>query len=76
MDGALIGFSFLSLVLSQVHIFSVPFLSPDLSFFVATLFSPCPPPSFFFFFAFETFPAHPPTTPHCAPPTYSPIYLN
>jgi hypothetical protein len=28
------------------------------------------------FFAFETFPIHPPTTPHYHPPTYSLIYLN
>jgi hypothetical protein len=38
------------------------------------IFSP-PPTRFLFSFAFETFPTHPPTTPHCPPPTYSPIYL-
>jgi len=32
---------------SQVDLFSLPFLSPDLTFFFATLFSPCPLPSFF-----------------------------
>jgi hypothetical protein len=30
---------------------------------------------FFSFFGFWNF-SHPPTTPHCPPPTYSPIYLN
>jgi hypothetical protein len=43
-------------------------------FFFGTLFSPHPSPSFFF--AFETFPTHPPTTPHWPPLTYSSIYLN
>jgi hypothetical protein len=38
-------------------------------------FLPSPHPVFFFL-AYETFPTHPPTTPHCLPPTYSPIYLN
>ncbi len=52
---------------SLVDFFSLPFLSPDLSFFFGTLFSPRPPSSFFFFFvfAFETFPFHPPS--HCLP---------
>ncbi len=56
MDGALIGFSFLSLCHPRLT-FSLPFLSPDLSFFFATLFCPRPLPSFFFL-AFETFPTH------------------
>jgi hypothetical protein len=30
----------------------------------------------FFVFAFETFPTHPPTTPHCPPLTYSHIHSN
>jgi hypothetical protein len=49
---------------SQVHFFCLPFLS-----LFSTLIS-------VFFFAFETFPTHPPTTPGCPPPTYSPISLN
>jgi len=61
-----IGFSFP--VSSQVDFFCLPFLSPDLSFFCNSIFSP--PPTWFhfilFIFAFETFPTHllPPTVPH------------
>jgi hypothetical protein len=56
---------------SQADFFCLPFLSPDLSFFLQLYFLPGPHPVFFFFFlAFETFPARPPTTP--PPPS---IYL-
>jgi hypothetical protein len=48
MDGALIGFSFLSLCHPRFTFFCLPFLSPDLSFFFATLFYPRPLPRFFF----------------------------
>ncbi len=51
---------------SQVHFFSLPFLSPDLIsvfFFLGTLFSPRPQPSFFFFCCFWNF---------SRPPTYYP----
>ncbi len=59
MDGALIGFSFLSLCHPRFTFFCLPFLSSDLSVFLATLFSPRPLPSFFFplisgFFFFGT----------------------
>ncbi len=50
MDGALIGFSFLSLCHPRLTLFSLPFLiliSPDLSFFCNFIFSP--PPSQFLF---------------------------
>ncbi len=43
----------------------------SLFFFFGTLFSPRPPPGFFFKIFFETFPTHPPTAP---PLTYSPIF--
>ncbi len=61
---------------SQVDFFGLSFLSPDQpwsQFFFATLFSPQPPPGFFF--CFWNF-SHPPNYyPHYPPPTYSPIYL-
>ncbi len=99
MDGALIGFSFLSLCHPRLSFFVCPFsalisvffcnfifspplpsffFSPDLRFFFWNfIFSPAPTQFFFFFFcAFDTFPTHPPTTPHCPPLTYLPIYLN
>jgi hypothetical protein len=52
---------------SQVEFFSLPFLSPDLSFFFLQLyFLPAPYPDSFFFFAFETFLTHllPPIVSH------------
>jgi hypothetical protein len=80
MDGALIGFSFLSLCHPRLTFFVCPFLALFQAwsqFFFATLFSPHPNPILFIYlFSFETFPTQPPTTPHCPPPTYSPIYLN
>ncbi len=76
---------------SLVEFFGLPFLSPDLRFFLrlyflpapfpvsfwGTLFSPCPPPSFFFFLSKLPHPRPPnqPTSPHCPPLTYSPINL-
>ncbi len=95
-------------ILFSIHVpfrltfFCLHFLSPDLSFFfLVTLFSPRPLPSFFFplisdfffwnfifsppptqvffnFFAFETFPAHPPTY-YPPPPSFplrpTPLYI-
>ncbi len=66
MDGALIGFSFLSLCHPQVGIFPLPFLSPD-SFFCNFIFS-LPPTRFLFFFHFWNF-SHPPTRPSTNLPT-------
>ncbi len=59
MDGALIGFCFLSLCHPRLMFFLCPFLSPDLSFF----------------WAFETFPAHPPTHPSIYLPTCPSTFL-
>ncbi len=65
---------------SQVHFFSLPFLSPDLSFFFGTLFSPRTPPSlivclFFFFFFFLLLKLFPPTHPPTYLSTYLPFHL-
>jgi hypothetical protein len=61
---------------SQVDFFCLPFFSPDHSFFLQLYFLPAPHPvSFYFSFCFWDF-SHQPTTPHCPPPTYSPLYLN
>jgi len=92
MDGALIGFSFLSLCHPMLTFFLCPFsalISPDLSFFSGTSFSPRPPPSFFIFFLLKLFPPtyYPPLSPtnlfayifklkvDSSPSTYSPINL-
>ncbi len=74
---------------SQVHFFLFALSQPWSQFSFATLFSPRPPPGFYFFFAFETFPTHyPPLSPidlltyifklkiDSSPSTYSPINLN
>ncbi len=90
MDGTLKGLSFLSLCHPRMTFLVCPFsalisvffcnfiLSPPASqffLFWKLYFVPAPHPVFFFFFAFETFPTHPPTTPHGPPSTYSPINL-
>jgi hypothetical protein len=73
---------------SHLDFFSLPFPSPDLSFFCNFIFYP-PATQFFFFLAFETFPTHllPPTVPtdlltyifklkvDSSPHTYSPLNL-
>jgi hypothetical protein len=60
MDGALIGFSFLSLCHPRLTFSCLPFLSPDLSFSLQLYFLPAPHPVSVSF-NFETFPTHPPT---------------
>jgi hypothetical protein len=82
MDGALKGFSFLSLCHPRLTFFACPdqpwsqFFYPPWSLFSFWNFIFSPPPTRFpFLFACETFPSHPPTTPHCTPLTYSPITL-
>ncbi len=75
MDGALIGFSFLSLCHPTLTFFVCPFSALiSVFFFFELYFLPAPHPVSFFF-SFETFPARPSTSPHCPSPTYSPIYL-
>jgi hypothetical protein len=59
MDGALIGFSFLSLCYPMLTFFCLPFLRPDLSFFFWELyFLPAPPHPvcFFVFLPLKLFP--------------------
>jgi len=62
-----------SLCHPRLTFFVCPFSAhsqPWSQFFFTTLFSPRPPHPVSVFFAFETLPTHPPTTPHCPPPTY------
>ncbi len=64
-----LGFSFLSLCHPKLIFFHCPFLALIIVFFCWNFIFSLPPTHFYFYFAFETFSAYPPSN----LPTYSPI---
>ncbi len=75
MDGALIGFSFLSLCHIRLTFFVSPFSALISVFFLGNfIFSP-PPTQFFCVWLLKLFPPTHLLPPHCPPQTYSPINL-
>jgi hypothetical protein len=76
MDGALIGFSFLSLCHPTLTFFLCPFSALTSVYFCNFYFLPALDLVSFYFFTLETFPTHPPT--HPLPPTvpHRPTHLS